>query len=156
MRRYIKIILVVLATGSMSFKSNGQELFVIAGAGTYTQGALHNVSWTMGEAITTTLIFPSHHVTQGFHQSDLAVDGIVTLKPMNVNVYPNPADDIINITSSENSKLSIFDIQGKLIETIDITTTTAQVDVSYLSRGTYTLVFEASGTLAKRMKIVIL
>ena len=156
MRSYIKIILVVLATSSMGFKSNAQELFVIAGAGNYSQGALHNVSWTMGEPVTTTMIFPSHHITQGFHQSDLKVIGIVTLEPMNVSVYPNPADDIINITSSENSKLSIFDIQGKLIETVDITSTTAQVDVSYLSRGTYTLVFEASATLAKRMKIVIL
>ena len=53
------------------------------------------------------------------------------------------------------TKMSILDMQGKLIDVIDISSVNTKIDVSYLTRGTYMLMFEANGTLAKQMKIVI-
>lgn len=149
---------IILVLTGLMFTNNtsAQELFVIGSSGGYSEGASHNLSWTMGEVIVTTATAVNHDATQGFHQPDVHVLSVEEYKPLDISVYPNPARDIINIESSENSKLSIYDIQGKFVDTMDITSNTTSIDMSYLSRGTYTLVFEANGGLAKRMKIVIL
>lgn len=156
MKRINTIFLVVLTVSFFCENVRAQELKVVASAGNYAEGAEHNFSWTMGEVVIATLIFPNNQVTQGFHQPNIAVLNIMSYQEMDINVYPNPAKDMINVTTSVDSKLSIYDMQGKLVDSMDIFTTTSSIDVTYLSRGTYTLVFEANGSLAKRMKIVIL
>jgi len=141
---------------AIGFNSNvtAQELYVVGSSGNYTEGATHSIAWTVGEPITATLIFPDNHVTQGFHQSDLHVLTVEEFQPLVISVYPNPARELINITSDEPARMSIFDMQGKLITTIDVNSSTSELDVSYLSRGAYSLVFEANGTIAKTMKII--
>jgi hypothetical protein len=156
MKNIFTIFLVILTGTVFNTNAKAQELNVIAGSGTYTETSGGSVAWTLGEVVTATLVYPNHAVTQGFHQSDLIVVGIETYNELDISVYPNPTRDFINITSSENARMTIYDIQGKLIDNMDVTSTTSQIDVSYLSRGTYTLVFEANGALAKKMKIVIL
>jgi hypothetical protein len=146
--------LLLCVTIGFNRNANAQELNVVASSGTYTEGATHSIAWTIGEAVTASLIFPDNHVTQGFHQSDLYVLSVDEFQPLIISVYPNPARDIINITSDEPSRMSIYDMQGKLITTIDVNSSTSELDVSYLSRGTYSLVFEAKGAIAKTMKII--
>ena len=51
----------------------------------------------------------------------------------NINIYPNPATDIINITNAENSTIEIYNIAGELV----ISTTETNIDVSTLTNGTY-------------------
>lgn len=141
---------------AIGFNSNAsaQELNVIASSGNYTEGSTHSIAWTIGEVVTASLIFPDNHVTQGFHQSDLYVLTVDEFQPLVISVYPNPARELINIISDEPARMSIYDMQGKLITTIDVNSSTSELDVSYLSRGTYSLVFEANGTIAKTMKII--
>ena len=156
MKLLYTIFLVVVSFG-FSNRSNAQELNVIAASGGYSEGAVYSMSYTIGEAIVVTAQSGAHHITQGFQQSDIAVVGIEELQPeIDITVYPNPANDFLNISSSENTKLTMYDMQGKLVRTMDITSSQTQIDVSDLSRGTYSLVFEANGYAANRMKIVIL
>lgn len=64
------------------------------------------------------------------------------------SVYPNPSTNYINIcTNDEISKISIFDLSGKLIFDINHKLfQNNQLDISMLSKGTYVLQIENSRT----------
>jgi Secretion system C-terminal sorting domain len=156
MKHLFTIFLVSFCSLFLGNETFAQELNVISAGGNYTEGASFSMSWTIGEAIIFTGSSGNNDVTQGFHQPELRVLGIEEYQELDISVYPNPARENINIVTSEQTKMTIYDIQGKIVETLDIYSSLTSVDVSNLSRGTYTLVFEANGTLAKRMKIVIL
>ncbi len=141
---------------NLSSVSFSQELNVLASSGNYTVGATHSVAWTLGEVVTATLIFPANHVTQGFHQPCLAVLNVQDYQELNISVYPNPARDMIHVTSDENAQMTLIDLQGKIINNYNVNSVTSDIDVSYLERGTYMLIFNAGGNLAKKMKVVVL
>lgn len=132
------------------------ELQVIAGSGGYAENGSYSMSYTVGEAVIPTATSASYHLTQGFQQGYLFVLSVDEFEtPIDISVYPNPARDILNISASENTRMSVYDMQGKLVRTLDILSSLTTLDVSELSRGTYTFVFEANGTIAERMKIII-
>lgn len=54
----------------------------------------------------------------------------------NVNIYPNPAHNNINITGIINSNVAIYDIYGKLIKNYDKIDSTT-LDISEMSAGIY-------------------
>lgn len=72
------------------------------------------------------------------------------------NLYPNPSNNIINITNSENigvEEIKLYDINGKLIETktYDMEST-IQLDVSAFAAGTYLLhIYTTDGTAVKKV-----
>ncbi|MDT8413609.1 MAG: T9SS type A sorting domain-containing protein [Vicingaceae bacterium] len=59
-------------------------------------------------------------------------------KPM-FSLYPNPAKDVINISTDkiENSIISIFDIAGKEVKSIDFNTSNTSLNISDLDAGVY-------------------
>ncbi|WP_040253521.1 T9SS type A sorting domain-containing protein [Psychroserpens mesophilus] len=64
---------------------------------------------------------------------------------LNLKLYPNPSDDVLNITlqnSEANLGIQLYDILGKLViqKTIN-TTDLAQIDVSELKEGLYLVKF---------------
>ena len=59
-----------------------------------------------------------------------------------ISMYPNPADSQVTISNSSNiqlEKAAIYDMNGKLIQQIDLSQMTGEqvIDVSYLSAGVY-------------------
>jgi hypothetical protein len=150
----------LVGAGLLLFSSNvsAQGQYIISGSGTYSELSGGSISWTLGEVVIVTTSHTDHDLTQGFHQPDLyyvSITEVPQASPV-ISVYPNPADDILNVTSSdEQTRMSIYDMQGKLIDVTDVSSLTSQVDVSYLSRGTYMLMFEVNGAYAKQIKIVI-
>ena len=53
-----------------------------------------------------------------------------------INLFPNPATNIVNIEGENISSVMIFDINGKaVIETIQ-----KQIDISALAKGVYSVV----------------
>jgi hypothetical protein len=57
-----------------------------------------------------------------------------------VNVFPNPATKIVNITSEQEiESIMLFDYLGRLIFKKEINEPNAQIDVSVLNSGIYTL-----------------
>ena len=155
MKNKLTLIFSFLCT-AYSMNSNAQHLHVIGAAVNFTETGTHSVAWTIGEVLTTTMTSTSNEITQGFHQANLYVTEVVSYDKLNIEVYPNPARDVINIVSDLPSKMSIFNAQGKLIDIIDITDISTSMNLSYLSRGSYLLVFNANGVVAKQMKIVLL
>jgi hypothetical protein len=59
-----------------------------------------------------------------------------------ISMYPNPADSQVTISNSSNialEKATIYDMNGKLIQQVDLSQMTGEkvIDVSYLSAGVY-------------------
>lgn len=74
----------------------------------------------------------------------------------NIRIFPNPAENLINIISDDNiQKIKLSDTKGSLIETIKILnkSTTESIDISQLPRGLYFLEVELF-TISKRFKLI--
>ena len=60
----------------------------------------------------------------------------------NVRVYPNPATDVINVQCTMNNEqwggnLQLFDVYGKLLQIVPITSETTPINVADLASGIY-------------------
>lgn len=62
-----------------------------------------------------------------------------------ISIYPNPTQNVLNITNAEKANVQVFDILGKSIFTQDITSTNESIDVSRLQAGTYFLKITIDG-----------
>lgn len=55
----------------------------------------------------------------------------------NINLYPNPAKNVLNITNGENADIQIFDLLGKMILSKNDISMNEQLDVAKFQTGTY-------------------
>jgi hypothetical protein len=68
------------------------------------------------------------------------------LEGVSFNVFPNPATTVVNFETEYNkaSKIEILDITGRLIETVDFTMGSTQVNTTNYSNGVY--IYNVSNT----------
>ena len=92
---------------------------VIASAGEHFDNGTVQLSWTLGEVMVDTYDNGTNILTQGFHQTELTVTSIEReLVDVEMNVYPNPTSEYLNIDLGRNDKdinLQLYDMSGKLI-----------------------------------------
>lgn len=71
-------------------------------------------------------------------------------------LYPNPAEDIINFTSRgvSQSTMHIFNSTGQLVKIIPIQSTKSTLDISDLSAGIYVFQWQQNGEYANRTIII--
>lgn len=57
----------------------------------------------------------------------------------NINIYPNPSNDNLTVILSDNQKykLSIIDLSGKEITTLDEIYSGSKISINSLAEGTY-------------------
>lgn len=90
-------------------------------------------------------------VNPGIEISPNPVDG-------NLNIYPNPAHNLLNIELKDgigsNSTLSIINLQGKVIETVQTDNPgLVSIDISHLPKGLY-LCHHTNGKETKTIKFI--
>jgi hypothetical protein len=74
---------------------------------------------------------------------------------MNVNVYPNPAEDVLNIAMEMNgASVSVISMDGKVVASQVMNGTTATVDVANLVSGVYFYEVTAENGLVIRNSFV--
>jgi hypothetical protein len=78
-----------------------------------------------------------------------------------LNVFPNPASDLVNVTyvsTEKESKLSVYDLMGKELLAKNVVSNSGLsqqvLDVSYLAKGTYILMLTSENS-RKTQKIII-
>ena len=71
-----------------------------------------------------------------------------------IQLYPNPTNDYITVTSNQLYEISIFDITGKQIETVKMTTNNQTIDLSNLTSGIYTFTFKNNSKIEVKKVIV--
>lgn len=83
-------------------------------------------------------------------ENPLGVGSILKSSDLNVTVYPNPANDIVNFSMKEqanNVQLNIRDISGKLIFTQDYSDTKLiTIESNWMSNGVYFYELKDQGT----------
>ena len=62
---------------------------------------------------------------------------VETIAINNLNVYPNPVKNILNITNVENGNISIYNLSGKLIYTENVYQNNAKINFSDFTQGIY-------------------
>jgi hypothetical protein len=71
------------------------------------------------------------------------------------NVYPNPAEDFINLTSSVNiDYIHISDLSGKVLLINEMKGSDTRLDISNLSSGIYVLQFFEDQYLRGSLKLI--
>lgn len=73
-----------------------------------------------------------------------------------LNVYPNPASDVINVTLNKEvaASITVVDVTGKVVKTSTINGTSASINTTGLSNGVY-YVNITDGTSVSTEKVVI-
>lgn len=111
---------------------------------------------------TTTAIFDNVTVTGGIAPLATPGNAIVEAAAPDLQVYPNPAVDeiTVNLKAYENRpvRLELYDIQGKVLEVIEVNTaetTTERIDLSPYHNGIYLIRAQSEG-LPDATKRVIL
>ncbi len=118
----MKKILFLSALISLAFFANAQTITpdVVSGGGDYFSNSNYSIAWTVGEPVIETLTGTNYTLTQGFHQG---IWNIVNVEKQiantDINVYPNPTSDYINIditgVNSSDYQIQLFDNLGNLL-----------------------------------------
>ena len=133
------------------------QLELIGTSGSSTMGAGMGVSWSLGEVVTFTISNTSNTVPQGFQQAEINVLSInnEVSNEISLNLYPNPAIDLVNISSSDQMILTVFSLEGKVIERKEILYNENQMDISMYPAGTYFFNFSTfEGIAFKIIKVI--
>jgi len=128
------------------FSSSGQS--VISSTGSSFNTSTTELSWTIGELVTTTATTTNITLNQGFQQGNLNVSTLIELEEsVALKAYPNPVKDILTIeTTEENLKYQIVSISGDLIDSGEITSNKHTLNFSNSAKGVYFLVIDNQKT----------
>jgi len=87
-------------------------------------------------------------------ESDIAA-GIADAYESNVSIYPNPATDNITITNAANSDITLYDIYGKLVLSVNNIDNDYLLNVSELSKGTYIMkIINGDNVTSKKIAVI--
>ena len=145
----MKILLtsILIFTFQVSFGQSGfiNSPIVIGNSGETWIQSNYNLCFTVGQIVIETHAQNQTIFTQGFHQDSYQITQLNDLNTdFDVNIFPNPTSDIINIdcnVDNERGDLYIKDMKGSIIYfLLDFPTNNKQIlDVSKFSTGVYVL-----------------
>ncbi|MFB6343456.1 T9SS type A sorting domain-containing protein [Saccharicrinis sp. FJH62] len=154
-----KLTILIICLG-LFFISNAQKLITTTG-GT-ASGTSGTVSYTVGQINYHTQSGTNGSVAEGVQQpfeisvfsSIKETDGIT----LNIMAYPNPTSacltlDIIDF-DMKNLSIELFDINGKLLKTENITNAKTNIDISKLNSASYLIKVIRDNKEVKTFKII--
>ena len=139
---------------------------------TLTANGVNNYTWTsssgpVGTASVLTISPPkgiSNYTVSGFNPSLTCVGQLLVTVTVNAcvglssnhtdafNIYPNPFQDQLEISSHIRFKLTLYDLHGRLVYTGEGTSGINAFDLSYLAGGAYALVIQSpEGTTYRKI-----
>jgi len=156
MKKLLITITTILITGFIFGQSTSPEL--ISNSGDYFDNGTNSLSWSIGECMTETYTNGNTKLTQGFQQDRYEISTLIEnlTDERQINIFPNPATDKINIEFSEiheNTIIQLFDITGKELLRKDMLNITEQIDLNECSNSTLILKITEDGKLLKSIKV---
>ena len=133
-----------------------QENTVVAGGNASGTGG--TASYSVGQVVYTTNANTTGSVSQGLQQayeiyalgvSEIAMD-------ISLTVYPNPTTDKLNlkVDNAEGLRYELYDLQGRLIEGGNVSTTTTTINTGSLPSATYLVKVITAKNLVKTFKVI--
>ncbi|MCF6183568.1 MAG: T9SS type A sorting domain-containing protein [Bacteroidales bacterium] len=148
---FLPLILLISATAV-----NAQE--IVTSGGDFFKNSSISVSWTLGETITETISDGTNILTQGFQQSRLSATEIFSVNSDSyaINLFPNPAENIINIkvNTPDNLQYQFLDINGRILKEATITNVNTEIKVNNLPVSVYFLKIYNNNRIIKTYKII--
>lgn len=123
----------------------------IEGAGTYNEGetvtltATANedyefVNWTEnGEEVSTDATYSFEATADRDLVANFTYLSVNETSVINVNIYPNPASDYISIEGEDIQDVTIYDISGRTLMTVEFRNNVQNINISDLNSGVYFL-----------------
>jgi len=139
--------------------SHAQE--TIPSTGGNASGTGGATSYTVGQLVYTTNISTTGSVSQGVQQAfefqTLSNPGLLAAQ-LTAVTYPNPTTDFIVLkitdTMLENLQYTLFDINGKTIDSNPVKTSSTEIPMKNLSIGMYLLKLTKKNKPLKTFKII--
>ncbi|MCP4552705.1 MAG: T9SS type A sorting domain-containing protein [Bacteroidetes bacterium] len=138
--------------------SNAQQLEVINSGGGFYENDQGSLTFSIGEVVIETISQDKlYYLTQGFCQADIMV---IPMPPPSYDIllYPNPAKDfvILKINNDDLGNLSylLYDINGVLLRSNQITSNESSIPFSSLAPATYLLKIINNQIEVKSFKII--
>ena len=107
------------------------------------------------------IAFRHHNVTDMFRLnlddvSITAVVGIADVENNNVSIYPNPADNVINVNATSNiSNVEVYTIAGQKVGDFTANSTNTAISTSNLTNGLYLMkIHTDNGVINKKFSVV--
>lgn len=133
---------------------------VISSGGESYSNQDYNLSWTIGETVIETFFADGLTLTQGFQQGSYTLTRIDENNngKFEVNVFPNPAVNYVNIETFGEPKemfASLYDMNGKVVRHQAFTTNALSLNISDLKEATYLLVITSiKGEKLAKFKLI--
>ncbi len=128
--------------------------------GTTASGASGSVSYSVGQIAYSqkgTNLQIMEGVQQPYEIITLAVDD-TSVSEKNILLYPNPVRDYVNIDfgkeNFQNSKYALFDSQGKMIKTGNLTQQKTELNMATLPASVYLIQIFQDNKNIKAFKII--
>lgn len=154
-----KTILVLLLLSGSSFAAIAQRS-TVSGGGVAT-GSGGSASYSIGQSFYITNSSESGSISQGVQQSYIieAITGLDELGiSLNLTAYPNPTTDFVQLKIERdmlpNISYQLYNLQGKLIGSSQLTEIQTGIDMTSLSPATYILKVIQKNTDIKTFKII--
>ncbi len=147
------LIAAFLITAGIQAQSSAQSVTATTG-GSYTS-AQFSADYTVGEVFITTLSTAGLSASQGFHQVSDIPSQVIELNDVSQwQLWPNPANDFVNLSSNNISiqSVELFDAMGKLVASHGQTNRFA---VSDLPSGLYTLLVHSDARIEEHRLAVV-
>jgi hypothetical protein len=149
------------------FDQNGtMDVFIAAGYGTYTPDSLNTGKAFLIEAgsgqCPEWLMFRQDIQRSGYLSAAdiqqscsqvLSVNQHET-NSVNLNIFPNPANDAVTITGEMTGVVRVYAVNGSLLYTSLKTAYNLEIDISELSAGVYIVELNSEGAI-RRTKLII-
>jgi len=72
-----------------------------------------------------------------------------------VNVYPNPATTVINIDNAEGAQISVYDLSGRMVSSVNSASANQTIDASNLAKGMYIVrIANGNNVITKKVNVV--
>jgi len=161
-KRNIRLLTALLLIG-LGAATSLQAQETVTTAGGEASGSGGTASYTVGQVFYTTQTGTNGNtVAQGVQQpyEISVVTGIEEAKDINlsVSVYPNPATDYLSIKvenyETVNLQYMIFDINGKLLQTVKATGQETKIEINNLVVGNYFVKVLDNKKVIKTFKVI--
>ena len=98
--------------------------------------------------------------TNWFEAVKAPVTGLTTQKLFELQIYPNPANDFVNIDLTgpfyEKNEITIYNVLGQLVKTLkSVEPSKVQIDISDLVAGLYYVTVKTNNNLLLTTKLIV-
>ena len=136
--------LAMLFTAGFCWSQSLQPMVIASGSGTGIANA-QQLDWTIGQVAYLTASSATNHLTQGFQQPAELSTPVIDLRPdWTINVFPNPASEIIYLSAEQipafsKARYDLIDLQGRILLHGLIQDPLQEIDVNHLPASMYFL-----------------